>query len=119
MSSPDQKHLMNVTPYPYSGYYNYYYDPQGYAQQYSTADPSYYSQSPAAASPVGSWFNYQDSSYLKGFLVGAGVALILANPTVQKALISGTVKCWNAVQGGVEEVKEKVKDVRAEMSNDE
>ncbi len=125
MSSSDQKHLANMT-YPYAGYYNYYYDPQGYAQQYAAVDPSAYPQSQAAytqnqapVSPVASWFNYKDSSYLKGFLVGAGVALVLANPTVQKALISGTVKCWNALQGGVEEVKEKVKDVRAEMSNDD
>ncbi len=116
MSSPDQKHLANMAYDPYGGYYYYYYDPQGYAQQYATGDAYAMAQS-QAQSPVGSWFNYKDSSYLKGFLVGAGVALVLANPTVQKALISGTVKCWNALQGGVEEVKEKVKDIKAEMSN--
>lgn len=115
MSSSDQKHLPNMVYNPYGGYY--YYEPQGYAQQYAPADPTYAAAQNQAQSPVGSWFNYKDSSYLKGFLVGAGIAVVLANPTVQKALISGTVKCWNAVQGGVEEVKEKVKDVKAEMSN--
>ncbi len=62
------------------------------------------------------WFDFQNSGYLKGFVVGAGLALVLANPTVQRTVVSGTVKLWTALQGGVEEIKEHVKDIRAEMS---
>jgi len=64
-----------------------------------------------------SWFNFSNSGYLKGFVIGAGVALVLGNPTVQKSIVSGAVKCWSALQGGVEEVKEKVKDIKAEISS--
>lgn len=67
-------------------------------------------------STVQSWFNFSNSGYLKGFAIGAGVALVLGNPTVQKAIVSGSVKLWSAVQGGVEEMKEKVKDIKAEIS---
>lgn len=63
-----------------------------------------------------SWFNFHNSGYLKGFVVGAGVALILTNPSVQKALVAGAVKLWSTVQGGVEEVKEQIQDIKAEMS---
>lgn len=62
------------------------------------------------------WFDFQNSGYLKGFVVGAGLTLLLANPTVQRAVVSGTVKLWTALQGGVEELKEHVKDIKAEMS---
>lgn len=73
-------------------------------------------QTPSA---VGAWFNVTDPVYLKGLLLGAGVALVVANPKVQKALISGAVRLWAAVQGGVEEIKEQIQDVKAELSREE
>lgn len=74
-----------------------------------------------AEGPYGleSWFNFRNSGYLKGFAVGAGVALVLTNPAVQKALVAGAVKVWSTVQGGVEEVKEQIQDIKAEMSQKE
>jgi hypothetical protein len=71
-----------------------------------------------AEGPYGleSWFNFRNTGYLKGFAVGAGVALVLTNSAVQKALVAGAVKLWSAVQGGVEEVKEQIQDIKAEMS---
>lgn len=67
---------------------------------------------------AGGWLNFSNTGYLKGFAVGAAAALVLTNPTVQKALVTGVVKIWSAVQGGVEEVKEQIQDVKAEMSQD-
>jgi hypothetical protein len=65
---------------------------------------------------LGTWFDFSSAGYLKGFLAGAGLTLLLTNTHVQKALVRGSVKIWSTFQGGVEEVKEQFKDVKAEMS---
>ncbi|WP_291329475.1 YtxH domain-containing protein [Desulfovibrio sp. UCD-KL4C] len=65
--------------------------------------------------PIKSWVNVTDSRYLKGFAVGAAVAIVASNPTVQKAVVSGSVKLWAALQGGIEEAKEKLQDIKAEV----
>lgn len=67
-------------------------------------------------STVTSWLNFSNTDYLKGLALGAGVALVATNPTVQKAVVSGAVKVWAALQGGVEELKEQVQDAKAEIS---
>ena len=74
------------------------------------------SQVVSTPSPVASWFDYSNPSYLKGLLLGAGVTLLVTNPTVQNAVIKGSVAAWAAVVGGIEEVKERVRDARAEKS---
>ncbi len=66
--------------------------------------------------PIKSWVNVTDSRYLKGFAVGAAVAIVASNPTVQKAVVSGSVKLWAALQGGIEEAKEKLQDIKAEVN---
>ncbi|MBG0774899.1 MAG: YtxH domain-containing protein [Desulfovibrionaceae bacterium] len=95
--------------------YAYTYAPQ-YAPQY--ADYRYpAAQVPANYSPYTSgWLNFRDGTYLKGFVVGAAVAVVATNPYVQKKIVAGAVKLWSAVQGGVEEVKEQIKDIKAEVS---
>jgi hypothetical protein len=70
------------------------------------------------SSQFGSWFDFSSAGYLKGLLAGAGITLLLTNTSVQKVLIRGTVKVWSTFQGGVEEVKEQFKDVKAEMSQE-
>ena len=65
---------------------------------------------------LASWVNVTSADYLKGLALGAGIALVATNPTVQKAVVSGTVKLWSAIQGGVEELKEQVQDAKAEIS---
>jgi len=62
------------------------------------------------------WFNFSDACYLKGFLVGAGITFLVTNPTIQKAVVRGVINLMSVVQGGVEEVKEQIKDIKAEMS---
>jgi hypothetical protein len=89
-------------------------DPQAYAYDYN-----YGAVSPGVPdSGVGSWFQFSNSGYLKGFLIGAGATLLITNPTVQKTLVRGTVKLWSFLQGGVEEVKEQFRDIKAEMSQE-
>lgn len=98
---------------------------QQYAQpQYMQAQypqypaPQAKTAAPAPGAGLASWFNVTQPAYLKGLLLGAGVALVVTNPTVQKALIGGAVRVWAAVQGGVEEMKEQIEDVKAELSRE-
>ncbi len=97
-------------------WYPYY---QQYYQQGMAPDGSFqYPSDSPAAQPNGfsSWFNFSNSGYIKGLVIGAGAALLLTNPAVQHALISGSIKIWSLFQGGIEEMKEQVHDIRAEMS---
>ena len=54
--------------------------------------------------------------YAKGLLLGAAATYLLTNPKVQKAVVKGAVALWSSVQGSVEEVKEQIEDIKAEMS---
>jgi hypothetical protein len=98
---------------------SYYYQD---ANQYGAANAQAAGMNPVTAPTTGqtvtvtSWFNFTSSDYLKGLALGAGVALVATNPTVQKAVVSGAVKVWAALQGGVEELKEQVQDAKAELS---
>ncbi|WP_419785971.1 YtxH domain-containing protein [Pseudodesulfovibrio sp.] len=74
---------------------------------------------PATTSSISSWFAFTDADYLKGLALGVGAALVVTNPTVQKAVVSGAVKAWAALQGGVEELKEQVQDAKAELSQED
>ncbi|NIA10286.1 MAG: hypothetical protein GWP10_11315, partial [Nitrospiraceae bacterium] len=53
--------------------------------------------------------------FWKGALLGAAVALLFTSDTIQKALMKGTASAWTAAQSGVEEVKEKFEDIKAEL----
>lgn len=67
--------------------------------------------------PVGvpSWFDFSGTSYLKGFLIGAAVTVAVTHPAVRGMLVRGGVRLWTTLQGGLEEIKEQVQDVKAEM----
>lgn len=93
------------------------YAQQQYAQQRDPARTSP-AAAPAPGAALASWFNVSDPAYVKGLLLGAGAALVLTNPTVQKALVGGAVRVWAAVQGGIEEIKEQIEDVKAELSRE-
>lgn len=89
-------------------------DPSGYA----SAVPSgtgYYAPVPATPWTQG-WFAVTDPGYIKGLLLGAAVTYLLTNPKVQRAMVKGAVTLWTSVQGSVEEVKEQIQDIKAEMS---
>jgi hypothetical protein len=92
--------------------------PAGTEAQPLPREPHEQSVQAASSSALGSWFNVTNSTYLKGALLGAGVALVVTNPRVQQAVISGAVRLWAGIQGGVEEIKEQVRDVKAELSRE-
>lgn len=68
--------------------------------------------------PTKSIFNLTSPSFLKGVLLGAGVAVIATNPTVQKAVVSGAVSLFAFLQGSIEEVKEQIQDAKEELSQE-
>lgn len=108
---------------------NYAYLPQGDAQanyynqcgaypagQYSQAGYAQYPGYPVYQQPAqGGWFDFKNPSYIKGMLIAAGVTLLMANPNVQKSLLKGVAQTWSSLQYGVEEVKEQINDIKAEM----
>jgi hypothetical protein len=98
-----------------------YYYTDAYGQPVYMHDPDAVMRERAmipAAPPttLGSWFDYRNPSYIKGLLIGAGAALLITNPTVQAAVVKGAVSAWSVVVGGIEEIKERVRDARAEKS---
>lgn len=58
-------------------------------------------------------------AFVKGVLIGAGIAYLATNKTVQQAVISGAVRTFSFFQSSFEEMKEKIQDVKAEMSNED
>lgn len=92
---------------------NYRQDLQYEKNMYNSPNAQYAKEN---KSILASWFDYKNNTYLKGLLIGAGVTLIATNPTVQKAVVKGSVALWNGIRGGVEELKEKIEDVKAELA---
>jgi len=56
-----------------------------------------------------------DGQLWKGILIGAGIAMLLTNKTVQKTIMKAGMKAYRAAETGVEEIKEKAADIKAEL----
>ena len=103
----------------YKNDYTNYYQGEPLVAASNHSDPLQQAQPVQQVSPVKSWVNVTDARYLKGFAVGAGIAILASNPKVQKAVVSGSVRLWSALQGGIEEAKEKIQDIKAEVEQSE
>jgi len=77
-----------------------------------------YPEAPAGPYGLQSWFDFSGPSYLKGILIGAAVTLAVTHPAVREKLVRGGVWLWTTLQGGLEEIKEQVQDVKAEMGRE-
>lgn len=55
------------------------------------------------------------ATFWKGAILGAGVALLVTSETVQKAVVKTVSKGMAAASAGVEELKEKFEDAKAEV----
>lgn len=55
-------------------------------------------------------------SFIKGLLVGGGAAYLLTNETAQRTILRTAVQLWSVVQGGFEELKERLHDAEAEVA---
>lgn len=85
----------------------------GDAQGYGTmqAGDAY----PRQAQQQSSFLNFTNDRFLKGLLIGAAATYLLTNESVQRTAIKGIVQVWSALQGGIEEAKERFHDAEAEL----
>ena len=59
--------------------------------------------------------SFINGDFVKGALIGAGVAFLLTNKTTQQAIFNGFSKGSELVQAGIEELKERMEDAKAQM----
>lgn len=57
--------------------------------------------------------------FLKGALIGVAATFILTNENAQKAIFKSFAKISNLFEAGVEELKERYEDAKAEVSDAE
>ncbi|MFG1480563.1 hypothetical protein V5F53_18185 [Xanthobacter sp. V4C-4] len=73
-----------------------------------------------ASAPRAGAFNWHQhpaaDSLIKGLAVGAGAAYLLTNETAQRTILRTAVQIWSFLQGGVEELKERLHDAEAEVA---
>ena len=72
----------------------------------------------SAPSGLTSFFQFDNDSFWKGILVGSLATLLLTNSTVKKGIMKTIIKASASVKGGVEELKEQLADVEAEVLHD-
>ena len=72
----------------------------------------------SASSGLTSFFQFDNDSFWKGILVGSLATLLLTNSTVKKGIMKTIIKASASVKGGVEELKEQLSDVEAEVLHD-
>ncbi len=75
-----------------------------------------YQQSQLPTTTATSIFNLdaQSSTFWKGAFIGAAAALLVTNESVQKGVVKVVSGVTAAAQSGVEEIKEKYEDAKAE-----
>lgn len=59
--------------------------------------------------------NFNTAGFIKGALLGAGITYILTNEKAQQAIFKAIVKAGSMLEAGVEELKERFEDAKAEI----
>ena len=72
----------------------------------------------SAPSGLTSFLQFDNDSFWKGILVGSLATLLLTNPAVKKGIMKTVIKASASVKGGIEELKEQLADVEAEVLHD-
>ena len=90
-----------------------------YAAGYTSDPARVYVQPAQPAAPAAQTssllnININDWQFWKGALLGAAATLLITNESVQKGVMKMISKAGTAAQSGVEEIKEKFEDARAE-----
>lgn len=63
--------------------------------------------------------SFDTANFIKGALIGAVGAYLLTNEKAQKTIFKGVVKATDMFQAGMEEIKERFEDAKAELEAEE
>ena len=63
--------------------------------------------------------NTRTSDFIKGALIGAVATFILTNENAQRAIFKGFAKVSGLFEAGIEELKERYEDAKAEVNSQE
>lgn len=74
-----------------------------------------YASYPQASSPAPYRQANSKTHFVTGVVAGAAIAYLLTNPQVQQGLSTTAKKAWGTVRGEVEELKERLADLQAEL----
>ena len=59
--------------------------------------------------------NFNAAGFVKGLLIGGVAAYVLTNPKAQECLFKAIIKGGELINAGIEELKERFEDVKAEL----
>ncbi|WP_169763943.1 YtxH domain-containing protein [Campylobacter mucosalis] len=59
--------------------------------------------------------NFNAAGFVKGLVVGGIAAYVLTNPKAQECLFKAIIKGGELINAGIEELKERFEDVKAEL----
>lgn len=59
--------------------------------------------------------NFNAAGFVKGLVIGGIAAYVLTNPKAQECLFKAIVKGGALINAGIEELKERFEDVKAEL----
>jgi hypothetical protein len=77
-----------------------------------------YGQQHVSMLPSAPQVSFDKNDFLKGALIGAGVAYLLTNEKVQNGLMKVVAKGTQLFQTGFEEMKERYEDAKAEVESE-
>ena len=61
--------------------------------------------------------NFNAAGFVKGLLIGGVAAYVLTNPKAQECLFKAIIKGGELINAGIEELKERFEDVKAEIDS--
>jgi len=81
--------------------------------QAQASDP--FAPSSSAPEAPKAFMGLENGDFVKGALIGAAATFLLTNETAQKAIFKAFAKASSMMQIGVEELKERYEDAKAEL----
>lgn len=103
-------------PYPYASHPQPYMHTQPHAHMHNPPHPQ---DAHYGTYGLGSFFNFRDERFVKGAITGAALTFLLTNESLQKNTLKSVIKFWHLLQGSVEEMKERIQDIDAEIKAEE